>query len=180
MNAIDDDHALTVRNISLDSESQFSIFYLQYNLYSFDKWTNGTSLENSTQFTVTNTDHLVKFLLQGVGLSLITGLGTIGNVCSIIVLLNRRMRSSISCFLVGLAICDIMILAVSFITLGLPTLLSFEPRYPGLTSVYLIIGYTVPFTYGLSTTGTFYKGLLHTLVYLLDCVTFFSSYSTCK
>lgn len=146
---------LIIQNLAdLNSESQFSVFYISYNLYSLDR-ANLNNATNSTinSFAFTNADNIVKFLIQGIGLSLITGLGLIGNICSIIVLLNHRMRSSISCFLIGLAICDTTILLTSLIMLGIPTILSFEHLYPELTSIYLSMGYIAPYLYCISTIG---------------------------
>lgn len=154
MAELNDHHSLTLQNLTVDSESQFSLFYLHYNYYTLPN--NDPDLSNTTNFfTITNTDNLVKFIIQGIFLSLITGLGMIGNIFSIIVLLNRKMKSSISCFLIGLAICDIFILGTTLVMLGLPTIFSFEPLNPGLTSVYLSVGFIVPMLYSLSTTGTY-------------------------
>ena len=51
----------------------------------------------------------------------ISALGIIGNILSIVVLCNRRMQSSTSCYLIALAVFDIIVLISLVLFMSLPT-----------------------------------------------------------
>lgn len=154
---------LPVVQYDLTSESQFSAYYMSYNFYllDYENYANcsGNCSAEGHYFSVKDSDNMVKWLFLGVGISVISGLGVLGNIFSIIVLLHSRMRSSISCFLIGLALCDMLILLTTLATLGIPAFLSFEPWSPGELQIYLKVGCFLPWIFGASCTGQFEQSM---------------------
>ena len=65
---------------------------------------------------------LVRFALEGITLTIISSLGLVGTVMSIVVLLKPRIRDCFSNFLTGLAVCDATFLFFAILIFGLPVL----------------------------------------------------------
>ncbi|XP_013776911.2 FMRFamide receptor-like, partial [Limulus polyphemus] len=65
---------------------------------------------------------ILELISTGVGITVLSALGIIGNVISLLVLSRPQMQSSINCSLQGLAIFDTGVLLCALIMLGLTTL----------------------------------------------------------
>ena len=103
-----------------DDESEYSIFY---NIYKND----GNFSENNSSFfgLSKNGEILFRFLVQGVGITLLSIFGIIGNTLTIIVLSKKKMRSPIGCFLRGLACADAVFTAIATLVVGVPCFVSY-------------------------------------------------------
>jgi hypothetical protein len=154
---------LAIGESGTDDDAHFSIFYNTYNLHSIvhNSVENLSGETNHTDVYQLINDNeavidIVKFLFQGVGITIFALLGIIGNIFSIIVLSNKRMRTSISCLLIGLAICDMIILFNSLFLFGLPTLLAYaksEKDEINSAESFIKYGHLVPYLFGLSLTS---------------------------
>lgn len=87
---------------------------------------------NESQFNLTNQELMVdndgayaivqfQYYVWGITGNIIAALGLVGNILSIIVLTNRRMMSSTSCYLIALAVFDSIVLISLFLFMALPT-----------------------------------------------------------
>lgn len=99
-------------------ESSYAIFFTTYDPNSIVYFTNRTACGISVV--------VLKFCVEGVGLTLTSVLGIIGNLVSIIVLSSHRMRSSTSCFLLCLSICDLIVLLGAMLLVGVPSLMVYS------------------------------------------------------
>lgn len=136
-------------------ESQFSIFYNAYNLHTYDSLNStGTDIPDILDGLGPGSADLLKFIFLGIGISAAAILGIIGNTLSIVVLSSSRMRSSISCFLIGLAVFDTILLINGLFAFGIPTILSYfkAEHILGDVSPFLRFGHLVPIIFGLSVT----------------------------
>lgn len=100
-------------------ESSFSIFFSTYNPHS------PVYSQNITDFGVSI--GMLKFLIQGIGISTLALFGFIGNILTICVLSSSKMRNSYSFFLICLAVSDIVCLIGAALLLGIPSLLIYHP-----------------------------------------------------
>lgn len=147
-------------------ESSYSIFFSTYNPSS------PVYAQNSSEFGISV--GMLKFCIEGVGITTVAILGVIGNMLSICVLSSSRMKNSVSCFLICLAICDIVALVGATILIGIPSLLIYHPEDDGSLFVFNknIVKYAniVPSAalFAISVTGIFI--LLH-IVYKLKMQT---------
>ena len=76
--------------------------------------------------------------------TIISALGIIGNTLSIVVLSNRRMQSSTSCYLIALAVFDIIVLISLVLFMSLPTFYIARGQLQGYFRAY---PYMHPFAY---------------------------------
>ncbi|XP_076470676.1 FMRFamide receptor-like [Babylonia areolata] len=90
---------------------------------------------------------LTRFVMYGVLGNLLVVLGLLGNTLSIVVLCNRRMRSSTSFYLTSLAVYDNFILLSMLLFFNLPALGSRLPAISGWYARYIVI---MPMWYPLS------------------------------
>jgi len=68
---------------------------------------------------------LYEFLIKGVLLGLVSLLGILGNVLTMVILSRPQMRSSINCLLVGLARCDAALLVAAILLFSLPSVAAY-------------------------------------------------------
>ncbi|CAL8143753.1 unnamed protein product [Orchesella dallaii] len=144
-------------------EASYSIFFTTYNPNSPAYSNNLTDLGISI--------NLLKFCLEGVGITTVSVLGVIGNILTIIVLSSSRMKSSSSCFLLCLAICDIIMLVGASLLIGIPSLLAYNPG-EGRAFVWNIMrilqyGYFIPGLFAFTVTGLT-GSILFTMALTLD------------
>ena len=85
-----------------------------------------------------------QFYAWGIVGNIITVLGLVGNVLSMIVLSNRRMLSSTSCYLIALAFFDSIVLISMMLFLALPTISPVTGRLKDYSRAY---PYMHPFAY---------------------------------
>ncbi len=120
---------------------------------------NGDAISNATgnqSETAAPYDNSLYDTLQfqyyawGIVGSIIAALGVIGNILSIIVLSNRRMQSSTSCYLIALAVFDITVLISLFLFMSLPTVYIATGK---LESYFLAYPYMHPFAYPIALTA---------------------------
>ncbi|ODM98313.1 FMRFamide receptor [Orchesella cincta] len=147
----------------LDESSKYNIFFTTYNPHSPAYSNNITDLGISI--------NLLKFCLEGVGITTVSVLGVIGNILSIIVLSSSRMRSSSSVFLLCLSFCDITVLVGATLLIGIPSLLAYNPE-DGRALVFNIMrilqfGYCIPGFYAFTVTAIT-GSILFTLALTLD------------
>ena len=76
---------------------------------------------------------LSEFLLRGVLLNAVNILGLVCNTTSVYILSRRPMRSSTSCWLIGLAVYDMLLLASSVFIWGVPAVTGYTGRWRALT-----------------------------------------------
>ena len=94
---------------------------------------------------------LFEFIIEGLGITIVSVLGIFGNILSACVLSRTQMKSSVSCLLLGLTFADTLLITSSILIFGLPVL--FE--YSGWNSLhYIHLYYTFgPFIFGIAVTG---------------------------
>jgi hypothetical protein len=99
-------------------------------------------MENATNVTVEDGEgggegddlrKLYEFLIKGVLLGLVSLLGILGNVLTMVILSRPQMRSSINCLLVGLARCDAVLLVAAILLFSLPTIAAYTGCLPQYT-----------------------------------------------
>ena len=66
-----------------------------------------------------------EYLMQGVIVSIVSIFGIIGNILSVLVLVQPKLRSSMSYVLLGMTICDIIYLLGQFLDTGIDYSISF-------------------------------------------------------
>lgn len=99
------------------------------------------SMENATNVTTVevgaggggegdNLRQLYEFLIKGVLLGVVSLLGILGNVLTMVILSRPQMRSSINCLLVGLARCDAALLAAAILIFSLPCVTEYTGCLP--------------------------------------------------
>ncbi|CAB3385042.1 Hypothetical predicted protein [Cloeon dipterum] len=71
-----------------------------------------------------------EFLVKGVLLGLVSLLGILGNVLTMVILSRPQMRSSINCLLVGLARCDAALLVAAILIFSLPSIAAYTGWLP--------------------------------------------------
>jgi len=86
----------------------------------FHNWYKLTSGNNST-----DSDDVPKFLIEGIGILIVAVLGTVGNLLSAWILSRRKMKSSINCILLGLALTDTLLILNGTFTLAIPRICLF-------------------------------------------------------
>lgn len=101
-------------------ESSYSIFFSTYNP------TSPVYSQNNTDLGVSI--GMLKFWVEGFGITTLSILGVIGNILSICVLSSSRMKNSSSVFLMCLALCDIVALVGATLLIGIPSLMAYHPR----------------------------------------------------
>lgn len=104
-------------------EASYSIFFSTYNPTSPVYSQNNTDLGISIG--------MLKFWVEGFGITTLSILGVIGNILSICVLSSPRMKNSSSVFLMCLALCDIVALVGATLLIGIPSLLAYHPDEDG-------------------------------------------------
>ena len=85
-----------------------------------------------------------QYVAWGITGNIISVFGLIGNILSIIVLANRRMKSSTSCYLIALAIFDSIVLISLVLFLALPTVYNATGRLASYADAY---PYMQPYAY---------------------------------
>jgi len=65
-----------------------------------------------------------EFIIVGLGITIVSILGIIGNILSACVLSRSQMKSSVSCLLLGLTFADTILIITSLLLFGLPVLLT--------------------------------------------------------
>jgi Serpentine type 7TM GPCR chemoreceptor Srw len=80
-----------------------------------------------------NLRHLYEFLIKGVLLGVVSLLGILGNVLTMVILSRPQMRSSINCLLVGLARCDAALLVAAILLFSLPCVAAYTGCLPQYT-----------------------------------------------
>lgn len=70
---------------------------------------------------------MLKFCMEGIGITSLAIFGILGNILSIVVLCSSKMKNSSSCFLLFLAICDMCTLLGAALLVGIPSILSYYP-----------------------------------------------------
>ncbi|CAG7711911.1 unnamed protein product [Allacma fusca] len=83
-------------------------------------WNSSLPSNSSTEWTPSF--KLFKFLVQGVGITVVTIFGVMGNLTSAIVLFQPKMRISVTFLLMCLACCDTLFLLTNFLNFGLQAL----------------------------------------------------------
>ncbi|XP_059480856.1 FMRFamide receptor [Neocloeon triangulifer] len=73
---------------------------------------------------------LYEFLVKGVLLGLVSLMGILGNVLTMVILSRPQMRSSINCLLVGLARCDAALLVAAILIFSLPSVATYTGCLP--------------------------------------------------
>lgn len=87
---------------------------------------------------------MFQYYAWGIIGSIISCLGIIGNTLSIVVLSNRRMQSSTSCYLIALAVFDIIVLISLVLFMSLPTVYLATGKLEGYFRAY---PYMHPYAY---------------------------------
>ncbi|KAH8262031.1 hypothetical protein KR038_005952 [Drosophila bunnanda] len=77
-------------------------------------------------------DNKIEFWVCGVILNIVSVLGILGNIISMIILSRPQMRSSINYLLIGLARCDTLLIVTSMLVFGIPAIYP----YTGYTFFY--------------------------------------------
>lgn len=85
-----------------------------------------------------------QYVAWGITGNTISAFGLIGNFFSVIVLANRRMRSSTSCYLIALAVFDSIVLISLVLFLALPTIYNQTGQIEGYAKMY---PYMQPYAY---------------------------------
>lgn len=78
-------------------------------------------------------EELYEFLIKGVLLGVVSLLGILGNVLTMVILSRPQMRSSINCLLVGLARCDAALLVAAILLFSLPSVAAYTGCLPQYT-----------------------------------------------
>ncbi|XP_064611522.1 FMRFamide receptor-like [Liolophura sinensis] len=79
-------------------------------------------LDENSSDSYDDTGNTFQFYAWGIMANFVSVLGLIGNILSIIVLSDRRMRSPTSCYLISLAVYDSVVLLSMCLSLAIPTL----------------------------------------------------------
>ena len=90
-----------------------------YYWYKFSSVVNRTTLE-SLESSSTNAQDFAKFLVEGIGILVVAILGTVGNLLSAWILSRPKMKSSINCLLLGLALTDTLFILNGSCILSVP------------------------------------------------------------
>ena len=98
------------------------------------KWLEKNDSESNSTYYDYEAVFLFQYYVWGIAGNLIAVFGLVGNILSILVLANKRMMSSTSCYLIALAIFDSIVLLALVLFLALPTF-------------YLAKGYLVDYFY---------------------------------
>jgi len=112
-------------------ETIYNSFYHLYNIERIDVSNFGNESENISRVSrVSEIDNSrpetqFEFAVDGVGIVVMSLMGIIGNAVSGWILSRPKMRSSINCLLLGLAIADSVFIGTTSFLLGVPTILSF-------------------------------------------------------
>ena len=85
-----------------------------------------------------------QYIAWGITGNIISAFGLIGNLFSVIVLANRRMKSSTSCYLIALAVFDSIVLISLVLFLALPSISFQTGQIAGYTRLY---PYMQPYAY---------------------------------
>lgn len=91
------------------------------------------------------------FIVNGIGIMIVAILGIIGNILSAIVLSRPQMRSSVTCLLIGLTFCDSLLIFISILIFGLPSMSDFTGTLRNYRLVYYPLW--VPYLFPISITG---------------------------
>ncbi len=92
-----------------------------------------------------------QYYAWGVVGSVISVFGLLGNILSIVVLSNRRMRSSTSCYLISQAVYDSLVIIALLLFMSLPAIF-FQTHPPALVPYYKFFPYLQPVGYPLALT----------------------------
>ncbi|CAG7700314.1 unnamed protein product [Allacma fusca] len=102
-------------------EVESFIEYYPDNCDNLELLING-SIPNNSSPEWTPSFKLFNFLVEGVGITTMTIFGVIGNITSVIVLYQPKMRTSVSLLLMCLACCDTLFLLTNFLNFGVRAL----------------------------------------------------------
>ncbi|XP_035705474.1 FMRFamide receptor isoform X2 [Folsomia candida] len=96
---------------------------------------------------------LFRFIVLGIGISVVAILGIIGNGLSAVVLSRPQMKSSVTCLLLGLTFCDTLLISISIFVYSMPYMSIYIKSPFLLQYYYLYYPIVAPWLYATSITA---------------------------
>ncbi len=98
---------------------------------------------------------LFEFIIVGIGITIVSCLGILGNILSACVLSRSQMKSSVTTLLLGLTVADTILIFTSLLLFGLPALFNFFAMPETTPNFYMKVIFPScgPYVYAVAVTG---------------------------